>query len=134
MGILLFIVGFMLCGFILYSIFVFAVWKVLRNEEICGFDVVLRHKKRTFYGDLYNARPAYRPYYTYTPPYKEHAYSDRAIAISAVEAFDDFLREKGIKIPCADETEEAERTEDNDAALYGSEYSELVDEIEALLK
>lgn len=129
MGILLFIVGFMLCGFILYSIFVFAVWRILCSEDICGFDVKLKRK-----GIIYDARqrPVYTPYNYQT--YRHYGYSDHAIAVSAVDTFDDFLREKGIKIPCKDENEEAERTEDNDAALYGTEYSELVDEVEALLK
>ena len=129
MNILLFIVGFMLCGFILYSIFVFAVWRIICSEDICGFDVKLKRK-----GIIYDARsrPVYTPYNYQT--YRYSGYSDHAVAVSVVDTFDDFLREKGIKIPCKDENEEAERTEDNDAALYGTEYSELVDEIENLLK
>ena len=128
MGSLLFLFGFMMCGFILYSIFVLAVWRILCSEDICGFEVKLKRK-----GIIYDARsrPVYTPYNYQT--YGHYGYSNHAIAVSAVDAFDDFLREKDIKVPCEDENEEAERTEDNDAAIYGTEYSNLVDKIEQRL-
>ena len=47
-----------------------------------------------------------------------------------LEMFDDLLFEHGIKIPSP---EDDEREESNGAALYGSVYSDLFDEIEFIL-
>ena len=47
-----------------------------------------------------------------------------------LELFDDLLVEHGIKIPSP---EDDEREECNEAALYGSVYSDLFDEIEMRL-
>ena len=56
------------------------------------------------------------------------------LAINIVELFEDLLDEKGIEIPCADETEQKDRYEgDNDAKLYGMEYWNLIDTIQAML-
>lgn len=58
----------------------------------------------------------------------------RNLAIDIVELFEDLLDEKGIEIPCADEVEQKDRYEDgNDAKLYGMEYWNLIDTIEAML-
>ena len=56
------------------------------------------------------------------------------LATEIVELFEDLLDEKGIEIPCADETEQKDRYEgDNDAKLYGMEYWNLIDAIQAML-
>lgn len=51
-----------------------------------------------------------------------------------VEVFEDYLDSLNVRIPCKSPDEEKERGYgDNDAALYGSEYWEIVDDIEAWL-
>lgn len=56
------------------------------------------------------------------------------IAAQMVDLFEDLLDRKNITVPCSDENEEADRSDiDNSARLYGSEYSELLDDIEATL-
>jgi len=56
------------------------------------------------------------------------------LATEIVELFEDLLDEKGIEIPCADETEQKDRYEGgNDAKLYGMEYWNLIDTIQAML-
>ena len=50
-------------------------------------------------------------------------------------SFEDLLDEKNIDIPCADSSEEEDRRKNESAArIYGTEYGNLVDRIEALLK
>ena len=50
------------------------------------------------------------------------------------ELFEELLDEKGIEIPCSDETEQKDRYEGgNEAKLYGMEYWHLVEGIENLL-
>lgn len=52
-----------------------------------------------------------------------------------VEVFEELLDEKGIEIPCEDETEQRERYLDgNNAKIYGMEYWNLIDKIENLLE
>lgn len=59
----------------------------------------------------------------------------KALATAIVELFEDLLDDKGIEIPCADETEENQRhLNGNTAKLYGTEYGDLIDRVEALLK
>lgn len=56
------------------------------------------------------------------------------LATEIVELFEGLLDEKGIEIPCADETEQKDRYEGgNDAKLYGMEYWNLIDTIQAML-
>ena len=56
------------------------------------------------------------------------------LATEIVELFEDLLDEKGIEIPCTDETEQKDRYEGgNDAKLYGMEYWNLIDTIQAML-
>lgn len=56
------------------------------------------------------------------------------LATEIVELFEDLLDEKGIEIPCADKTEQKDRYEGgNDAKLYGMEYWNLIDTIQAML-
>lgn len=58
----------------------------------------------------------------------------REMACYIVDLFDDLLEEKKIVIPCADESEERDRREGGSCArLYGMEYWNLVDRVEALL-
>ena len=47
-----------------------------------------------------------------------------------LEIFDDVLVENGIKVPSP---EDDDRGEDNEAALYGSVYYDLFDEVEYIL-
>lgn len=57
-----------------------------------------------------------------------------SLADMIVECFEELLDEKGIEIPCADETEQKDRYEGgNDAKLYGMEYWNLVEKIESML-
>ena len=62
--------------------------------------------------------------------------SVRERACGIVEQFDNLLHRKGIRVPCADEDEESQRNEDpdNEAALYGEEYWNLVNYIETVLR
>lgn len=51
-----------------------------------------------------------------------------------IELFEQLLDEKGIEIPCEDETEQRDRYDgENAAKLYGMEYWDLVEKIENLL-
>ena len=57
----------------------------------------------------------------------------RNFASDILDEFDEFLASKDITIPCADESEEGDRYADdpnNAAALYGSEYYGLLDQVE----
>lgn len=55
--------------------------------------------------------------------------------VEIMDAFEELLDAKGIEIPCEDEQEQKERYDSgNEAKLYGSEYSELYDAIEKILK
>ena len=57
------------------------------------------------------------------------------LAFSVVDIFEDLLDEKNIDIPCADSSEEEDRRKNESAArIYGTEYGDLVDRVEALLK
>ena len=60
----------------------------------------------------------------------------RERACGIVEQFDNLLHRKGIRVPCADEDEESQRNEDpdNEAALYGEEYWNLVNYTETVLR
>lgn len=59
--------------------------------------------------------------------------NEKVIAI--LEVFEDLLDSKGIEIPCEDEREQDERHDGgNDAKIYGTEYGELYDTIEAILE
>lgn len=54
----------------------------------------------------------------------------RELADAIIDAFDDFLGEKHIDIPCEDLDEQEDRLQDDDsAAIYGSEYFELEDRV-----
>lgn len=48
-----------------------------------------------------------------------------------IEMFENVLSEYGIKVPSP---EDDEREPDNYAALYGSTYSDLLDEVETMLR
>ena len=59
--------------------------------------------------------------------------NEKVIAI--LEVFEDLLDSKGIEIPCEDEREQDERHDGgNDSKIYGTEYGELYDTIEAILE
>jgi len=51
-------------------------------------------------------------------------------AARIVELFEDVLVNNGVKIPSDDDSQ---RGEDNDAALYGNVYSDLLDEVEGMI-
>ena len=58
----------------------------------------------------------------------------REKACQIVELFENLLEEKKIEVPCADDDEQKERhLNDNSANLYGMEFWNLVDKIEAML-
>jgi len=54
----------------------------------------------------------------------------RSVAVEILDLFDDFLAERGIRIP-SDEDEQ--RGENNDAALYGMVYASLLDAVEDIV-
>lgn len=59
--------------------------------------------------------------------------NEKVIAI--LDVFEDLLDSKEIEIPCEDEREQDERHDGgNDAKIYGTEYGELYDTIEAILE
>lgn len=61
--------------------------------------------------------------------------TERDLAFYVVDIFEDLLDEKGIDIPCADSSEEDDRRKNESAArIYDTEYGDLVDRVEALLK
>jgi hypothetical protein len=56
------------------------------------------------------------------------------IATEIVQLFEDLLERKSIVIPCYDETEEADRRDNENAArLYGMEYYSLLEEVQGIL-
>ncbi len=66
-------------------------------------------------------------------PASNHVVYTHDEAARIVEQFEDLLCANNIKIACADPDEEADRGEDNGAALYGTEYSNLLDGVEDAL-
>ena len=58
------------------------------------------------------------------------AINTRVIAADIVEMFDDLLTAHGIKVPSE---EDDERGTDNDAALYGMVYWNLLDDVERIV-
>lgn len=55
--------------------------------------------------------------------------------LEIIEAFEDFLKARGIRIPTSDAEMEADRARDgNEALIYGSDYAELEETIESILK
>lgn len=51
-----------------------------------------------------------------------------------IDVFDDFLEERDVRIPTSDaEMEENDELEENEARIYGSDYSELEENIKELL-
>ena len=56
------------------------------------------------------------------------------LATEIVELFENLLDEKGIEIPCKDETEQKDRYDGgNEAKLYGMEYYNLIAAVQELL-
>lgn len=52
-----------------------------------------------------------------------------------IETFEELLEEKDMSITCSSESEEEDRTNDDEPArIYGSEYYELFDEVKNILK
>ena len=61
--------------------------------------------------------------------------TERDLAFYVVDIFEDLLDEKDIDIPCADSSEEDDRRKNESAArIYGTEYGDLVDRVEAWMK
>ena len=58
------------------------------------------------------------------------AINTRVIAADIVEMFDDLLTAHGIKVPSE---EDDQRGADNDAALYGMVYWNLLDDVERIV-
>lgn len=51
-------------------------------------------------------------------------------AMEIIEVFEDFLKDRGIRIPSSDAEMEADGTlEGNEALIYGSDYAELEEAI-----
>lgn len=59
----------------------------------------------------------------------------RNVNTEIIEAFEDFLQARGIRIPTSDAEMEADRARDgNEALIYGSDFGELQEAIERILK
>lgn len=59
----------------------------------------------------------------------------RNVSAEIIEAFEDFLQARGIRIPASDAEMEADRALDgNEALIYGSDYAELEKAIERILE
>lgn len=55
--------------------------------------------------------------------------------LAIIEAFEDFLQARGIRIPSSDAEMEADGARDgNEALIYGSDFDELQETIERILK
>ena len=56
-------------------------------------------------------------------------------AMEIIEVFEDFLKDRGIRIPSSDAEMEADGAlEGNDALIYGSDYCDLEEAISDLLE
>lgn len=56
-------------------------------------------------------------------------------AMEIIEVFEDFLKDRGIRIPSSDAEMEADGAlEGNEALIYGSDYAELEDAISECLE
>lgn len=72
--------------------------------------------------------------FTFNSRIKYEEEQKKNLALDIVELFENLLDEKGIEIPCADETEQRDRYEGgNDAKLYGMEYWNIIDTIQTML-
>ena len=139
MGVLIFLLGFMLCGFIAYGIFTYEVYKFMKGEDICGVKIEFTRPK------TYEYIPAkIPPYYTYyTPKYHEFDKSKtweskNPVFISTeadgiLDIFEEFLDKYEIKVPC-DKDEEQDRINGGNPALYGTAYYDLSSDIEEYLR
>lgn len=132
MGILIFLVGFMLCGFIVYSLIMYTIWKIARDESIGEWTI---SRKKTF--EPY----CYRSYNSYTRPRYDNVINPapKPVYISSeadgiCDIFEEFLTKYNIKIPCEDAVEEKEREEGGNAAIYGMAYGDLQEEVEVYLR
>lgn len=134
MGLLIFLVGFMLCGFIVYSVLMHTIWKIVRGEDI-GEWTISRGKKYEPYYYRYTSytRPNYTPRYdnVINPTPNPVYLSSEADGICDI--FGEFLTKYNIKIPC-DPDEEIEREEGGNAAIYGMAYADLQEDVEQYLR
>lgn len=58
----------------------------------------------------------------------------QSTAWAILDLFENLLDGKDITIPCSDQSEQAQREDDNDARIYGSEYFDLENSICNLLE
>lgn len=61
---------------------------------------------------------------------KNNAVRTHNLSANIMELFDRFLYDHNIRIPCADKEEETQREPNNIAALYGTEYDKLFQQVE----
>ena len=141
MGVFIFLLGFMLCGFIAYGIFTYAVYKFMKEEDICGVKIDFTRPKKS-----YEYIPAKIPptYSYYTPQYhtfdKSKTWESKNPVFISTEAdgildiFEEFLDGYNIKIPCDDAVEEQDRIAGGNAAIYGIAYGNLQSDVEEYLR
>lgn len=124
MGMIYFIVGFMVCGFIAYGIATNLIYKALKGENICGFFVRPIREHHTY--------SSYWPY-TYTPPRhyipEKTLGEKRQLAEEIVELFEDFIEHKKDELTASPESWEGDR----EAYIYSEDYADLVDQVQELL-
>ena len=130
MGLLIFLVGFMLCGFIVYSLFTYGIWKIVRGEDIGEWTISRGKKYEPHYHSFTMTNYSAKPYINYcvNPVYL----SSEADGICDI--FEEFLNKYNIKIPCEDAGEEKEREEGGNATIYGMAYGDLQEEVEHYLR
>ena len=139
MGVIIFLVGFMLCGFIMYGVFTHVTWKALREEDIKGVKIEFTGHKKS-----YEYVPAkIPPYYTYYTEYHEFDKSKtweskNPVFISSeadgiLDIFEEFLDKYEIKVPC-DKDDEQDRINGGNPALYGTAYYDLSSDVETYLR
>lgn len=130
MEMIYFVVGFMLCGFIACGIATSMIHKVLKGENVCGFEVK-PIRKYTYtpyntYSSYYNPRPSYTPRH-YVP---EKSIGEKMqLAEEIVELFEDLIEHKRDELTASPESWEGNRK----AYIYGENYADLVDQVQELL-
>lgn len=141
MGVLIFLLGFMLCGFIAYGLFTYVVYKAIKNESVNGVKIEFTWPRKS-----YEYIPAKIPprYSYYTPKYHEFDKSKtweskNPVFISSeadgiLDIFEEFLDGYNIKIPCDDAVEEQDRIAGGNAAIYGIAYGNLQSDVEEYLR
>ncbi len=121
---LCFVIGFMVCGFIAYGIATSLIYKALKGENICGFEV--KPIRKYTYSSYYIPRPSYAPRH-YVP--EKSIGEKRQLAEEIVELFEDLIEARRDELTIPPESWGGDR----EAYIYGDDYANLVDQVQELL-